>query len=576
MSEPNERKCRILVFEDTDKDFEGLQNTIRSELSKRGISTDLVEWKWSNDPTLHPAKDFAAPYRPLRDDDLSADKCQILIVDLRLSGKSPDSKYGVFNGFEIINRLVQSGQPWPRTYVLSSYIPSLPSECPAGFDLLDTYKVPFFKKENTEQVKGLIEYIVSIIKGHGENILWSPDILFDVHLAARSEYPVLILGGAGTGKGVIAEEIHALRAARLGTPLSQQLFALNCAQLNATFMRTDVFGYEPGSFTNAKSEGKVGYALLACGIGSYAELQGLRRRAGDVSKIEIVQKESPGTLFLDEIGDMSMDCQVMILRLLEKPYSGSLLGGNYEVTNIRPKIIAATNSKAWLQYARGESVPPGSLREDLFERLAVHVFEAPTLKPAEISAFINRNSHYPAKWRADAIGALKQMVETGKLRGGRRGLRNIVSRVDLYLEHGDALGRLIQEVDARIIAELVMPIASKISSGVSIGAPAIWELKDFIAHSDISKISSDTKEFYILQYLLGKLGDSVSPQDIVTYINESHELEDIRTKKKWGKWKDVHAGDAAISRLRHKINNPKVVQLSGLKFLERGCGLIRA
>jgi DNA-binding NtrC family response regulator len=145
---------------------------------------------------------------------------------------------------------------------------------------------------------------------------------------AQTDLSVLLLGESGTGKDLLAEEIHARSARARG-----RLVALNCAALPETLVESELFGYEKGAFTGA----------AAAKAGKFEQADG-------------------GTLFLDEIGDMTAATQAKILRAVE---SGAVerLGGTRAV-RVDVRLIAATNQD--LEAAMAE----GRFRQDLYFRLA--------------------------------------------------------------------------------------------------------------------------------------------------------------------------------------------------------------
>jgi two-component system response regulator AtoC/two-component system nitrogen regulation response regulator NtrX len=155
---------------------------------------------------------------------------------------------------------------------------------------------------------------------------------------AHSDLPVLLLGESGSGKDLLAQEIHA-RSSRA----KKRFVALNCAALPETLVESELFGYEKGAFTGATAA-----------------------RAG---KFELAHG---GTLFLDEIGDMDPATQAKILRAAE---SGAVerLGGSKPIA-VDARMISATNQE--LQAAIRE----GRFREDLYFRLAGVTLYVPPLR----------------------------------------------------------------------------------------------------------------------------------------------------------------------------------------------------
>jgi DNA-binding NtrC family response regulator len=148
-------------------------------------------------------------------------------------------------------------------------------------------------------------------------------------LAANSLTTVLIQGETGTGKELVARNIHEL-SDRSGKPFID----INCAAIPEPVVESELFGYEAGAFTDAKKT-KKGLFELA----------------------------DEGTLFLDEIGDMPLNAQAKILRVLENRML-KRLGGTRDIA-VDVRIIAATNKDL------GEQVKDGSFREDLYYRLNV-------------------------------------------------------------------------------------------------------------------------------------------------------------------------------------------------------------
>ena len=140
---------------------------------------------------------------------------------------------------------------------------------------------------------------------------------------------ILIQGESGTGKGVLARGIH-YNSPRASMPLIE----LNCAALPDALLESEMFGYEPGAFTDAR-----------------------RRKEG------LIERAHDGTLFLDEIGNMSANVQAKLLRVLEEGIF-MRLGGTKPI-KVDVRIIAATNANL------KEEVAQGKFREDLYYRLNV-------------------------------------------------------------------------------------------------------------------------------------------------------------------------------------------------------------
>lgn len=157
--------------------------------------------------------------------------------------------------------------------------------------------------------------------------------------AATANLPILLLGESGTGKELFAQSIHN-ESNRAADPF----IPVNCATIPSSLIESELFGYEEGSFTNAKKGGKVGLFEMANG----------------------------GTLFLDEIGELSQELQAKFLRVLEE---GTIrkIGGTTE-KSVDVRVIAATNRD--LRHL----IQKGMFREDLFYRLNVLNINIPPLR----------------------------------------------------------------------------------------------------------------------------------------------------------------------------------------------------
>ncbi|WP_054252594.1 sigma-54 interaction domain-containing protein [Neofamilia massiliensis] len=156
---------------------------------------------------------------------------------------------------------------------------------------------------------------------------------------ADVNFPVLILGESGTGKELFAQSIHNA-SSRKNFPF----VSINIAALPINLLESELFGYEEGSFTGSKRGGKEG----------------------------LFQKANHGTLFLDEVGDLPIDTQVKLLRVLEERQIIKI--GSEKVIDVDIRIIAATNRNI------EELIKNGKFRLDLYYRLNTMVLEIPPLR----------------------------------------------------------------------------------------------------------------------------------------------------------------------------------------------------
>ena len=157
--------------------------------------------------------------------------------------------------------------------------------------------------------------------------------------AAKSDLPVLILGESGTGKEILARAIH-----RTSRRSAKPLVDVNCAAIPDTLIESELFGYERGAFTGARTEGRLGYFDAA----------------------------HEGTILMDEIGDASLQSQSKLLRVLEDGCF-KRVGGNRNV-RVNVRLISSTNKDLKKQIAEK------AFREDLFYRLNTFTIQLPPLR----------------------------------------------------------------------------------------------------------------------------------------------------------------------------------------------------
>jgi DNA-binding NtrC family response regulator len=200
---------------------------------------------------------------------------------------------------------------------------------------------------------------------------------------ASTDTTVLILGESGTGKDLLAQEIH-VRSPRAGKPF----VAVNCAALPETLIESELFGYERGAFTGAAQQ-KKGKFELATG----------------------------GTLFLDEIGDMNPVTQAKVLRALENR-TIERLGGSQAIP-VDVRVISATHRDLPVE------IRAGKFREDLFYRLRVVTVELPPLRahkrdiPLLAESFLQVHAARlgrTARLTRDAIAAIERYDWPGNVR----------------------------------------------------------------------------------------------------------------------------------------------------------------
>ena len=228
------------------------------------------------------------------------------------------------------------------------------------------------------------------ILGESEKI---KEILAIIIRVAPTDARILITGENGTGKELVARAIHR------GSKRALKLFVeVNCAAIPAELIESELFGHEKGSFTGATIQR----------IGKFEQADG-------------------GTIFLDEIGDMSLQAQAKVLRVLEEA-TIERVGGN-KLISVDVRVLAATNKNL------EEEISKGNFRKDLFHRLNVIPIHVPALRehrddiPVLVNAFIDdvcsRNGIARKSISDDVLDVLLQRDWPGNVRE----LRNAVERL---------------------------------------------------------------------------------------------------------------------------------------------------
>ncbi|HUX92324.1 MAG TPA: sigma-54 dependent transcriptional regulator [Ignavibacteriaceae bacterium] len=221
-------------------------------------------------------------------------------------------------------------------------------------------------------------------------------------LAQSSDTTILLEGESGTGKEVFAKFIHQ-NSPRKNGPFIQ----INCSAIPKELAESELFGHEKGAFTGAAQKTKLGKFELA----------------------------NEGTILLDEIGELSLDLQVKLLRVLqEKKFYR--LGGEKEIS-VNVKVIAATNRNLEVE------VEKGNFRTDLFYRLNVARVFIPPLRerkediPLLVYTFIDEFANKFDKKIKDVDASALRLLESYPWKGNVRELRNVIERAVLLIEEDE-------------------------------------------------------------------------------------------------------------------------------------------
>jgi len=217
-------------------------------------------------------------------------------------------------------------------------------------------------------------------------------VLRKIEQVAATDTTVLILGETGTGKELLVRAVH-----NLGSRRERPLVKINCAALPANLIESELFGHEKGAFTGALSR-KIGRFELAHG----------------------------GTIFLDEIGDLPLDLQAKLLRVLQEGEFERL--GDPNTIKVDVRVIAATNREL------EKAIENGDFRQDLYYRLNIFPIESPPLRyrkddiPVLVRHFVEKFNSKTGKKIEAVPQPVMQTLHAYNWPGNVRELENIIER----------------------------------------------------------------------------------------------------------------------------------------------------
>jgi formate hydrogenlyase transcriptional activator len=263
-------------------------------------------------------------------------------------------------------------------------------------------------KQLKDRLQAEADYLKAEIKvnqAHGQVIGRSQGIkkvLHGVEKVAPVDCTVLITGETGTGKELIAQEIHRMSARR-----DRLMVLVNCAALPSALVESELFGRERGAYTGA----------LTSQVGRFEVANG-------------------STIFLDEVGELSLEVQAKLLRVLQQGEFQRL--GSPKLHKVNVRVMAATNRDL------AAEVRKGRFREDLFYRLRVFPIELPPLRerlddlPLLVFAFLEEFSTRMGKKITKVPRKAMEALQNHSWPGNIRELRNVIEH-SVILSSGDML-----------------------------------------------------------------------------------------------------------------------------------------
>ena len=314
-----------------------------------------------------------------------------------------DIKMPQMDGMEVLDRFAQTGVDAAVIMISGHGDIGTAVECikKGAFDFiqkpLDLNRILITIKNATEKVSLVKETKILKKKVYGQEMVGNSapmkHIREMIDKVAPTDARVLIIGSNGTGKELVARNLHQ-KSNRSAAPYVE----VNCAAIPSELIESELFGHEKGAFTSAMKQHK----------GKFEQADG-------------------GTLFLDEIGDMSLAAQAKVLRVLQEKKL-SRVGSDKDIM-VDVRVLAATNKNL------KEEIAQNRFREDLYHRLSVIVINVPTLDdrkddiPLLVDHFIGQIcAETGMQQREIDPDAMKLLVEKSWT-GNIRELRNVVERL---------------------------------------------------------------------------------------------------------------------------------------------------
>ena len=372
---------KILIIDDE----KSIRNSLKETIEDEGYEVDVAE----DGPTALAM--------------VEKEKYGVIFCDIKMPG---------MDGIEVLDKLMDMGVDSAVVMISAHGDLETAVECikKGAFDYIakpftSINRIFITIKNATEKVSLVKETRILKKKVYGQPMIGeSPAILHIKEMidkVAPTDARVLIIGSNGTGKELVARNLHQ-KSSRSAMPYIE----VNCAAIPSELIESELFGHEKGSFTSAIKQHK----------GKFEQADG-------------------GTLFLDEIGDMSLAAQAKVLRVLQEKKL-SRVGSDKDIV-VDVRVVAATNKNL------KEEIAKGTFREDLYHRLSVIVINVPMLDerktdiPLLVDFFVDQICSETGMQPRPIDPAAMQLLVDKTWTGNIRELRNVVER--LLILSGDRI-----------------------------------------------------------------------------------------------------------------------------------------
>lgn len=330
--------------------------------------------------------------------------------------------------FDFAKNLLEAGATWYCTKYPVDIEEFIYQPTDFILSIINAYEKKRLEMEQLKSAKKLNQNIEELLET--KCIIGESEAIRHLHqqieALAQSNFTVMIRGDSGTGKELVAANIHYLSPRRL-----EKFIAINCGSIPDTLIESELFGYAKGSFTGA-----------------------------DTHKIGLFEAANHGTVFLDEVVELPLSSQVKLLRVIQEGEIDKI--GRTDKIKLDVRVIAATNRNLEAELQRG------NFREDLYYRLNVVSITVPLLNQRRddipllvehyFKKFCTEMNHKIPELSPSAMQVLKEYQWTGNVRE----LQNVIQRLlfmnSIRIDHQQVLEAIATPSGSRSLSSLCQPI----------------------------------------------------------------------------------------------------------------------